>query len=196
MLRAAVLENDIRFSNSLFLVAGLLLLIRLIRQRSCTLAKIVIEERVPPTVGAASFGRRGTRYEESGTIFQVSSDHLISKDGLQQTAPNIRSDEERAWKYSNQDDFDLSQSISENEALISNNVQNNIEDRFVTGASAVKARPKMTSSDPAEGYSLDTPAKGPSVETQRPEFVLEHRNTIISADDDLAKMLRKIGPDL
>ncbi|MDR3486686.1 MAG: hypothetical protein P4M05_17515 [Bradyrhizobium sp.] len=192
------------FLTVFFLVAGFLLLIRLIRQRRRTLAKVIIEERVrelePPTVGAPSFGRRGTRHDESGTIFQISSDHLISKDGLQQRAPDVRPDKERAWKYSNQDDFDLSQSISEIEGLISNNVQNNVEDRFITDVSAVKARPKMTSSDPAEEHSVGTPAKGPSVETQTPEPapepVLEHRNTIISADDDLAKMLRKIGPDL
>jgi hypothetical protein len=53
----------------------------------------------------------------------------------------------------------------------------------------------MRPSDPAEEHSLGTPTKGPSVETQTPESVLEHRNTIFSADDDLAKMLRKIGPD-
>jgi hypothetical protein len=172
-----------------FLMVGFLQLIRLIRQRRRRLAKIIIEERVrelePPAVGVSSFGRRGTRHAESGRIFQISSDHLISKDGLQQEAPDIRPDEERAWKYSNQDDFDLSQSILEIEALISNNVQNNIKDRFV---------PKTTSSDPAEEYSLGTPAEGPSVETQTPESALVHRDTIISADDDLAKMLRKIGP--
>jgi hypothetical protein len=171
-----------------FLVAGLLLLIRLIRQRRRTLAKIIIEERVrelePPAVGASSFGRRGTRHEESGTIFQISSNHLISKDGLQQKAPDVRPDEEKARKYSNQDDIDLSQSISEIEALISNNVQNNIDDRLI-----------ITSSEPAEEHSLGTPAKRPSVEPQTPQSILEHRNTIISADEDLAKMLRKIDPD-
>jgi hypothetical protein len=183
------------FLTVFFLVAGFLLLIRLIRQRRRRL-KIIIEERVrelePPAIGASSLGRRGTPYEGSGTIFQVNSDHLISKDGLQQKA---RPDERRAWKYSNQEDFDLSQSISEIEALISNNVQNNIEDRVTTDASTVKARPKMTSSDPAKEHSPGTPAKGPSGETQVPESALEYRNTIISADDDLAKILRKIGPD-
>jgi hypothetical protein len=175
-----------------FLVAGLLLLIRLIRQRRRRLAKIIIEEeeRVrelePPAVGASSFGRRGSCHEESGTIFQISSNHLISKDGLQQKAPDVRPDEEKAWKYSNQDDFNLSQSISEIEALISNNVQNNIDDRLI---------PKMTSSDPAEEHSLGTPAKRLSVEPQTPQSILEHRNTIISADEDLAKMLRKIDSD-
>jgi len=178
------------FLTVFFLVVGFLLLIRLIRQRRRALAKIIIEERVRelelPAVGASSFGRRGTRHEVSGTIFQITSDHLISKDGLQQKAPDVRPDEERAWKYSNQDGFDFSQSILEIEALISNDVQNNIEDRFI---------PKMTSSDPAEEHSLGTPAKRPSVKTQTPESVLEPRNTIISADDDLAKMLRKIGPE-
>jgi hypothetical protein len=182
------------FLTVFFLVAGFLLLIRLVRQRRRRLAKIIIEERVRelelPAVGATSFGRRGTRHEESGTIFQISSDRLISKDGLQQKAPDERPDEQRAWKYSNQDDFDLSQSVSEIEALISNSVQNNIDDRFITNAPAVK----MTSSDPAKGHSPGSPPKGPVVETQTPESVLEHRNTIIDADDDLAKMLRKIGP--
>jgi hypothetical protein len=187
------------FLTVFFLVAGFLLLIRLIRQRRRTLAKIIIEERVrelePSAVGASSFGRRGIRHEESATIFQVSSDHLISKDGLQQEAPNVRPDEERARKYSNQDDFDLSLSISEIEALISNNVQNKIEDRFIADTPAVKAPPNMTSSDPAEEHSLGNPTKGPSGKTQPPESVLEHRHTTISADEDLAKMLRKIGPD-
>jgi hypothetical protein len=179
------------FLTVFFLVAGFLLLIRLIRQRRRTLAKIIIEERVrerelePPAVGASSFGRRGTGHEESGTIFQMSSDRLISKGGLRQETPDVRPDEERASKYSNQDDFDLSQSILEIEALISNNVQNKIEDRFI---------PKTTSSDPFEERSLGTPAKGPSVETQTPESVLEHRNTIFSANDDLTKMLRRIDP--
>jgi hypothetical protein len=167
------------FLTVFFLVAGFLLLIRLIRQRRRTLDKIIIEKRVrelePLAVGASSFGRRGTRYEESGTIFQVSSDHLVSQDGLQQEAPNVRPDEEKSWKYSNQDDFDLSQSISEIEALISNNVQNKIEDRFITDAS----RPSMTSSDPAEEHSLGTPEKGPSVKRQTPESVSEHRHTTI-----------------
>jgi hypothetical protein len=187
------------FLTVFFLVAGFLLLIRLIRQRRHTLAKIIIEERVrelePSAVEASSFGRRNTRHEESGMIFQVSSDHLISKDGFQQEAPNVRPGEEKAWKYSNQDDFDPSQSTSKIEALISNNVQNKIEDRFITDASAVKARPNMTSSDPAEEHSLGTPAKGPSVKGQTPESVLEHRHTTISADEDLVKMLRTIGPD-
>jgi hypothetical protein len=183
------------FLTVFFLVAGFLLLIRLIRQRRRTLAKIIIEERVrelePPPVGASSFGRRGTRHEESGTIFQISSD----QDGLQQEAPNVRPNKEKPWKFSNQDDFDLSQSISEIEALISNNIQNKIEDRFIADASAVKARPSMTSSDPAGEHSLGTPAKRPSVKRQTPESVLEHRHMTISADEDLAKMLRKIGPD-
>jgi hypothetical protein len=90
------------FLTVFFLVAGFLLLIRLIRQRRRTLDKIIIEKRVrelePLAVGASSFGRRGTRHEESGTIFQVSSDHLVSQDGLQQEAPNVRPDEEKPWK--------------------------------------------------------------------------------------------------
>jgi hypothetical protein len=49
--------------------------------------------------------------------------------------------------------------------------------------------------DPAEEHSLSAPAKEPTVETQTPESVLKNRNTIIFTDDDLAKMLRKIGPD-
>jgi hypothetical protein len=53
----------------------------------------------------------------------------------------------------------------------------------------------LIASDPAEAYSLGTPTKRTSAEAQTPESVLEDRNTIISADDDLAKMLRKIGPD-
>jgi hypothetical protein len=122
------------FLTLFFLVVGFLLLIRLIRQRRRTPAKIIIEERVrelePPAVGASSFGRRGTRHEESGTIFQISSDHLISKDGPRQQNPDVRPNEERAWKYSNLDDFDP-QSILDIEAPISNNVQNNIEDRFI-----------------------------------------------------------------
>jgi hypothetical protein len=186
------------FLTVFFLVAGFMLLVRLIRQRRRTLAKIIIEERVrelePQAVGASSFGRRGTRYEKPGTIFEVGLDHLFPKDGLQKKAPDLRPDEESAWKYSNQDNSVLSQSISEIEALISNNVQNTVEERFVTENASVKARQKMTSSDSTEEHSLGTPAKGSTVETKR-ESVLEHRTTIVSADDDLAKMLRKIGPD-
>ena len=80
------------------------------------------------------------------------------------------------------------------EAFASNNVQNGIEDHVTTDASTVKARP-LTASDPAEEHSLGAPAKRTSVETQTPESALEDRNTIMSADDDLAKILRKIGPD-
>jgi hypothetical protein len=170
------------FLTVFFLVAGFLLLIRVIRQRRRTLAKIIIEERIrelePSTVGASSFGRRGTRYEESGVIFEISSNHLISKDGLQQKAPDVQPDEQRT--YSNHDDFDFSQSISDIETLISNNVQRNIGDRVTTDSSTVKARPKMTSSDPAEENSLGTPAKGPSVETQTPESVLYQISAIVT----------------
>jgi hypothetical protein len=180
-----------------FLVTGFLLLIRLIRQRRRALTKIIIEERVrepgPQAIEASSFGTRDIHSEDLTTIIKARPD-LISRDGLQEGASGAWPDNGRAPTNQTRNEFDLSKLISVLEAFASNNIQNGIEDHVTMDASTVKARP-LTSSDPAEVHSFGTPAKRTSVETQTPESVLEHRNTIISADDDLAKMLRKIGPD-
>jgi hypothetical protein len=186
------------FLTIFFLVVGFLLLIRLIRQRRRTLAKIVVEERVhelePAAVGASSFGRRDIYSEDHDAIIKGGS-VLISQDGLRERASSAWPDKGTAPKHLSQSDFDLSKLIAVLEAFAPNDVQNGIGDHFATDASTGKARPKMTSSDPAEEHSLSAPTTGPTLETETPGAVLEHRNTIISADDDLAKMLRKIGPD-
>src|ERR1700733_15708537 len=182
------------FLTVFFFVTGFLLLIRLIRQRRRTLTRIIIEERVrepePQAIEASSFGRRDIYSEDLTTIIKTRPD-LISRDGLQESASGAWPDNERAPKNQTRNDFDLSKLISVLEAFASNNIQNGIEDHVTRDASTVKARPL----DPAEEHSLDAPAKRTSVETQTPESALEDRNTIMSADDDLAKILRKIGPD-
>jgi hypothetical protein len=186
------------FLTVFFLVAGFLLLIRLIGQRRRTQAKIIIEERVrelePPAVGASSFGRIHIYSEYHNAVIKGGS-VLISQDNLHERAASAWPDKGTAPKHLGQSDFDLSKLVSVLEAFASNNVQNGIGDHFTTDASTVEARPKMTSSDPVEEHFLNAPATGPTVETQTPESVLEHRNTIISADDDLAKILGKIGSD-
>ena len=185
------------FLTVFFFVTGFLLLIRLIRQRRRTLTRIIIEERVrelePQAIEASSFGRRDIYSEDLTTIIKTRPD-LISRDGLQESASGAWPDNGRAPTNQTRNEFDLSKLISVLEAFASNNIQNGIEDHVTTDASTAKARP-LTASDPAEAYSFGTPAKRTSAEAQTPESVLEDRNTIISADDDLAKMLRKIGPD-
>ena len=119
-----------------FLVAGLLLLIRLIRQRRRGLAKIIIEERVrelePRAVGASSFGRRGSCYEEFGRIFQIRLEIISSlKMAFNKRSPTCGWTKRGRGNTQTRMTLIFSQSISEIEALISNNVQNNIDDRLI-----------------------------------------------------------------
>jgi len=168
-----------------FILAGFLLLVRLIRQPRRLQAKILVEERKqelePPAIGARSVGPDLNL-------------GLTSEAGLLEKPATVRPGEERAWERPTQKDYDLSRLISVFEALASTSVQNNMR-VSATDTSPVKAQSEIESWDRSEERSLNTPTQGPSVEAQTSEPALEHRNTILSADEDLAEMLRKIRPD-
>jgi hypothetical protein len=167
------------FLTVFFLVAGSLLLIRLIRQQRRAQATIVIEENKlelePAAAGASSFGRRDAYSNDLDTISKATIDP-ISQGGLREKTSGTWTDEGKALKPPSQRNFDLSKLISVLEA----NVENGVVDHFTL--------------DPAKQHSLSIPPQGLSVEAQTPQSVLE-RSTIVSADDDLAKMLGKIDPD-
>jgi hypothetical protein len=188
----------IDFLTVFFLVAGLLLLLRLIRQRRRTRATIVIEENTVELERSAAelsgFRESGISSEELNSTSKPRWD-LISQGSLQENPAGVWPDEGIPQKHPGQSNFDLSKLISILEGFASKNEQNGAGDHFTTDAATAKSQPKMTSSNTAGEHALNTAVKRPPVEAQTPGSISAYRDTIMSADQDLAKILRKIVPD-
>jgi hypothetical protein len=187
------------FLTVFFLVAGLLLLIRLIRQRRRALSKLIIENPTrpreqPATAVASSFAARDRYRQAPGPLQEVSLDQGPRPIVRQPAA--ARSPDEEARRRPPAARFDHSRLTSMLETLASESAQDPRGNRAASGAVGVTAaEPSAAAGKPPAAIGENTLGAPQPVEVPRSRP--DHRKTITSADDDLAEMIGKLasGPD-